>query len=135
MRIPRSSALIALLVLSALGCARIVPPRHVTSITHVVKTSAYCACSQCCGWRRNWLGRPVYAYGASKGRPKSVGITATGTRARRGTIAADPLRYPYGTIMYIPGYGLGRVEDCGGAIGDLAGVSRGDHSAFFEEWF
>ncbi len=33
-----------------------------------------------------------------------------------GTIAADTQYYPFGTRMYVPGYGWGRVEDRGGAI-------------------
>ena len=33
-----------------------------------------------------------------------------------GTIAADTAYYPFGTRMYIPGYGWGMVEDRGGAI-------------------
>lgn len=35
---------------------------------------------------------------------------------RDGTIAADTRHYPFGTRMYVPGYGWGRVEDRGGAI-------------------
>jgi hypothetical protein len=33
-----------------------------------------------------------------------------------GTIAADTSYYPFGTRMYVPGYGWGVVEDRGGAI-------------------
>lgn len=33
-----------------------------------------------------------------------------------GTIAADTRYYPFGTRMYIPGWGWGRVTDVGGAI-------------------
>lgn len=33
-----------------------------------------------------------------------------------GTIAADTSYYPFGTRMYVPGYGQGIVEDRGGAI-------------------
>lgn len=33
-----------------------------------------------------------------------------------GTLAADTKYYPFGTRMYIPGYGKGVVEDRGGAI-------------------
>jgi uncharacterized protein YabE (DUF348 family)/3D (Asp-Asp-Asp) domain-containing protein len=40
--------------------------------------------------------------------------TATGTHPRIGTIAADPKRFPYGTKVYVPGYGYGRIEDTGG---------------------
>ena len=35
---------------------------------------------------------------------------------QKGTIAADTTYYPFGTRMYIPGYGWGVVEDRGGAI-------------------
>jgi len=35
---------------------------------------------------------------------------------RHGTIAADTTYYPFGTRMFVPGYGWGEVEDRGGAI-------------------
>ncbi len=34
----------------------------------------------------------------------------------KGTIAADTRYYPFGTEMFVPGYGWGIVEDRGGAI-------------------
>jgi 3D (Asp-Asp-Asp) domain-containing protein len=79
-------------------------------------TTGYCPCQKCCGWKRNWLGRPVYAYGRLKGQPKRVGICADGSEAVPGTIAADTRFYPFGTRFYIPGYGAGTVHDRGGAI-------------------
>lgn len=42
--------------------------------------------------------------------------TATNTKPKRGTIAADPKRMPYGTKLYIPEYGYGIVEDTGSAL-------------------
>ena len=45
-----------------------------------------------------------------------MGITASGTKARYGTIAADTSIFPFGTVIYIPGYGYGVVEDRGGDI-------------------
>jgi 3D (Asp-Asp-Asp) domain-containing protein len=81
-----------------------------------METTGYCKCGKCCGWKRNWKFEPVVAYGPNKGKPKAVGITAAGTKADWGTIAADTRYYPFGTIMYIPDYGWGRVEDIGGAI-------------------
>ncbi len=78
--------------------------------------TGYCSCGKCCGWTRNWRGQPVYSSGRSKGKPKLVGITSSGTRARKGTIAADIRFFPYGTRMFIPGHGYGVVEDIGGAI-------------------
>ena len=60
--------------------------------------------------------RPVYSSGRSKGKTKKVGITANGSKARYGTIAADTSRYPFGTVMDIEGYGYGKVADRGGVI-------------------
>ena len=83
-----------------------------------VLVTGYCNCGTCCGWRYSWfgLGPPVYTYGPSKGRRKEVGVTARGTTARHGTVAADPRVFPFGTRLQIPGYGTGVVEDVGGSI-------------------
>ena len=69
-------------------------------------------------WRRGriFFWRAYVASGPNKGRRKIVGLTASGTKAKYGTIAADTRYYPYGTIMKIPGYGKGVVEDIGSAI-------------------
>ena len=83
-----------------------------------VLVTGYCSCGECCGWRLDWLGfgRPVYTYGSQEGQPKKVGVTARGTVAQHGTVAADPHVYPFGTRLLIPGYGTGVVEDVGGSI-------------------
>jgi len=69
-------------------------------------------------WRRGRIlfWRAYVAKGPNKGKRKKVGITSSGTKAKKGTIAADIKYYPYGTIMKIPGYGKGIVEDIGSAI-------------------
>ncbi len=77
--------------------------------------TGYCPCGECCSWHRNWLFRPVYSSGPLEGRRKDVGMTASGRRAGRGTVAADPA-LPMNAVVYVPGYGYGRVEDRGGAI-------------------
>ncbi len=78
--------------------------------------TAYCPCGKCCAWKRSiwscWLV-PVHSSGPFKGKRKKVGITADGTRAKKGVIAADISKYPYGTRMYVPGYGWGEVHDRG----------------------
>jgi len=83
-----------------------------------VLVTGYCNCGQCCGWKLNWfgLGQPVYDYGPMKGKPKKIGITAIGKRAKKGTIAADPRIFKFGTRLFVPGYGIGTVEDVGGSI-------------------
>src|SRR5699024_2317005 len=47
---------------------------------------------------------------------KSYGITASGTKAKVGTVAVDPNVIPLGTRLYVDGYGFCVAEDTGGAI-------------------
>ncbi len=104
--------------LSLEGCAtaKVRPPPNSRRIVVQMEVTAYDDGPESCGWRRNWYGRPVYAYGPMEGKPKQVGITASGVRTRPGTLAADTRHYPFGTVMHIPGYGYGVVEGRGGAI-------------------
>ena len=69
-------------------------------------------------WRRGRIlfWRAYVASGPNKGKRKIVGLTSSGTKARKGTIAADTRYYPYGTVMKIPGYGKAVVKDTGSAI-------------------
>ncbi len=102
------------------GCLadRIRPPREKQGVVVTMEVTGYCNCGICCSWERSWmgLGPPVYSSGPNKGKPKEVGITASGSKAKHGTIAADTSVLPFGTIVYVPGYGYGRVEDRGGMI-------------------
>lgn len=62
-----------------------------------VVVTGYCSCPECCG-------------------ANGSGLTASGTKARRGTIAADPSIFPFGTQLNVPGYGEGTVEDTGAKV-------------------
>ncbi len=103
---------------SALASERAVDDYEIVGEEHELLVTGYCNCGKCCGWRKKWFffGEPVYNYGKIKGRPKKVGVTASGAVAAKGTIAADPAVYPFGTRIGIPGYGLGIVQDIGGSI-------------------
>ncbi|MEI6970824.1 MAG: 3D domain-containing protein [bacterium] len=105
-------------VLLQCGCVGIRPPPGATVIKRRMLTTGYCSCGKCCGWMRKWFSAVD-----SAGREKKVGVTASGASAAHGTIAADR-KYPFGTVMQVPGYGYGVVEDRGGAI-------QGDHIDLF----
>lgn len=114
--VPRFLLLITMLLMGSCARPALRPPRNVKPYRVTVLATGYCPCGKCCNWRRNLWGRPVVASGPDRGKPKRVGITSSGTRARRGTIAADLRVFPYGTVMYVPGYGYGRVEDTGSSL-------------------
>lgn len=125
--------LVLLFISIVSGCCflphRMKEEAKVEEVTMVV--TAYCACGKCCAWKRSiwscWL-IPVHSSGPYKGKRKRVGITADGTKAKKGVIAADISRYPYGTRMYVPGYGWGVVHDRGREItGNRIDVFFEDH--------
>jgi 3D (Asp-Asp-Asp) domain-containing protein len=105
-----------LCLLLSTQCHLVMPPLRRADAVIQIKTTGYCACSECCSWKLNWLGLPVYAAGPNKGKLKIIGRTASGRMARPATVAVDPSVFPIGTRFYIPGYGWGIAEDTGGAI-------------------
>ncbi|KXK38969.1 MAG: Cell wall-binding protein YocH precursor [Candidatus Hinthialibacteria bacterium OLB16] len=142
-----ASGLTAILLLASSG-------RCEEKRIHRFTVTAYCSCSQCCGWERgSWkfLKMDVWNRYVSRGERAGRlydGRTASGTKPhapqpglfsfdslkspwmipprvaffpwlafpQMGTIAADTDHYPFGTRMYVPGYGWGVVEDRGSAI-------------------
>ena len=123
------SMCIALLLCLGLSCFGNGGTSNYSRAERTMKVTAYCDCKECTGWKRNWRFRPVFATGPHRGERKKVGVTATGTKARHGTIAADTSRYPFGTRMRVPGYGKGTVEDVGSAIkGEHIDVFFNDHN-------
>lgn len=70
-------------------------------------------------WRETTMVVTAYTAGPeSTGKTPAdpeYGITASGKRVRPGTAAADP-SIPFGTRLWVEGYGLAVVEDRGEAI-------------------
>lgn len=65
-----------------------------------------------------WLSFTATFYVKDGPGMNGKGITATGTKAKEGrTIAVDPKVIPYGTWVYIEGWGYRIAEDCGGFRG------------------
>jgi 3D (Asp-Asp-Asp) domain-containing protein len=100
----------ALIVCLLAGCAHYQPKQMIVT--------AYSSDKHSTNWKRGKVlfWRKYVAHGPHKGERKKVGITSSGRKAKKGTIAADIRYYPYGTKMIVPGYGEGVVQDTGSAI-------------------
>lgn len=87
------------IILILISLMRPVPLSTIEQVKKVeMEVTAYCGCEICCG---------SYA----------DGITASGYKLQNGSkIIAAPADIPFGTKIYIPGYGLATVEDRGGSI-------------------
>lgn len=73
----------------------------------VSDVTAYCACLEICCTHQNleWYGKTLSGRDLlAEEEPK--------------VLAADISRYPLGTVIFVPGYGIATVEDSGGAIDD-----------------
>jgi 3D (Asp-Asp-Asp) domain-containing protein len=74
-----------------------------------------------------WRALNMYAVSYN---PTSAGdsTTATGATLQKGIAAIDPTIIPYGTQMYIPGYGVAVAADTGGGVkGRLIDLGYSDH--------
>jgi len=68
------------------------------------------------GRLKYWQKIHVFATSYDGNCPGCRGLTASGTPVRHGVCAVDPKVIPMGTNFYVPGYGICRSEDKGGAI-------------------
>ena len=80
--------------------------------------------------------RKVRLYATSY-HPAALGgdnITATGRVLTKGIIGADPTLLPYGTQIYVPGYGVGLVADTGPSRGFSRWVDLGYDDENWVSW-
>ena len=73
------------------------PPALLPARGQLYHVTFYCACMECCG--------------------KTNAITASGVKAAAGVTVAAASNIPFGTRIWIEGYGERIVQDRGGAIG------------------
>lgn len=97
------------------------------------------------GFVRYRSARTVEASAYTMAEGSGTGLTSTGVVPHHGVVAVDPDVIPYGTRMYIPGYGFAVAADCGGAIngntidlfmedyGDAISWGRRDVTVYFLE--
>lgn len=97
------------------------------------------------GFVRYRSARTVEASAYTLAEGSGTGLTSTGVVPYHGVVAVDPDVIPYGTRMYIPGYGFAVSADCGGAIngntidlymedyGDAISWGRRDVTIYFLE--
>lgn len=61
-------------------------------------------------------------------------ITATGQTLTKGIVGVDPTVIPYGTQMYVPGYGIGVAADTGGPRSTRLWIDLGYDDENFRPW-
>jgi uncharacterized protein YabE (DUF348 family)/3D (Asp-Asp-Asp) domain-containing protein len=61
--------------------------------------------------------------------------TATGRTVQRGIVGSDPNILPYGTQIFVPNYGVGEVQDTGGARSMPLWVDLGYSDADYRGWY
>jgi len=86
------------------------------------------------GPREYWRKVRVYA---TSYHPAALGgddVTATGRKLTKGVVAIDPDLFPYGTELYIPGYGVGLAADTGSERGFSRWIDLGYDDANYEPW-
>ena len=71
MKVIINTFLLLLAGVALAGCASLGKGGRVEYVT--LEATGYCKCGECCGWRRNLLLQPVYAYGPMEGEKKKIG--------------------------------------------------------------
>jgi uncharacterized protein YabE (DUF348 family) len=86
------------------------------------------------GPREYWRKLRMYA---TSYHPEALGgddVTATGARLTKGIVAINPRIVPYGTTVYVDGYGEGRAADTGGPRSTPYWIDLGYDDDNYEHW-
>lgn len=79
------------------------------------------------GFVRYRSARTVEASAYTLAEGSGTGLTSTGVVPYHGVVAVDPDVIPYGTRMYIPGYGFAVAADCGAINGNTIDLYMEDY--------
>jgi len=74
---------------------------------------------------------------ATSYHPAALGgdnMTATGKILKKGIVGIDPKLIPYGTRLYVPGYGYGEAADTGAPRANRYWIDLGYEDADWEHW-
>jgi uncharacterized protein YabE (DUF348 family) len=86
------------------------------------------------GPREYWRKLRMYA---TSYHPEALGgddVTATGARLTKGIVAINPRIVPYGTTVYVAGYGEGRAADTGGPRSTPYWIDLGYDDENYQSW-
>lgn len=86
------------------------------------------------GPREYWRKLRMYA---TSYHPAALGgddVTATGARLTKGIVAINPRIVPYGTTVYVAGYGEGRAADTGGPRSTPYWIDLGYDDENYQRW-
>ncbi|NOG51091.1 MAG: hypothetical protein HND48_17895 [Chloroflexi bacterium] len=86
------------------------------------------------GPREYWRKLRMYA---TSYHPAALGgddVTATGARLTKGIVAINPRIVPYGTVLYVEGYGEGLAADTGGPRSTPYWIDLGYDDDNYRRW-
>ncbi|MEP7293721.1 MAG: ubiquitin-like domain-containing protein, partial [Chloroflexota bacterium] len=87
------------------------------------------------GPREYWRKLRMYVTSYHPAALDGDSTTATGHTVQRGIVGSDPNILPYGTQIYVPEYGVGEVQDTGGARSMPLWVDLGYSDSDYRGWY
>jgi uncharacterized protein YabE (DUF348 family) len=86
------------------------------------------------GTREYWRVLRMYATSYHPAALDGDDVTATGRKLQKGIVSIDPDIIPYGSEVFVPGYGVGVAADTGGLRANPLWIDLGYSDADFQHW-